>query len=521
MMIGETILHYKILEKLGEGGMGVVYLAEDTKLKRKVAIKFLPSNICSDAEERKRFEIEAQAAASLNHPNITTIYAIEEIDDNVFIAMEYIDGMELRSKIDSGSIPANEAINIAIQIAEGLEAAHKKGIVHRDIKSQNIMITSDGKVKIMDFGLARIGEEQELTKKGMTIGTVAYMSPEQAKGEEVDFKTDIWSFGVVLYELLCGQLPFKGDYEQAVIYSILNEEPTSIFKINNDMPYDFNDLLNKLLMKNKNERYQEIGAAISDLKNLNKYRASDSSKNSTNDLRSSIAVLPFTNMSADPEQEYFCDGVSEEIINSLAQLNNLRVIARTSVFSFKGKNIDVREIGKTLNVNTLLEGSVRKSGNRLRITTQLIKVSDGSHLWSNRYDRVLEDVFTIQEDIAENVATSLKGFLTPKEKEAIRRPETNIDAYEYYLKGRQFLNQNSFDEAKKMFKKAIELDSEYASAYAGLADVHSWLYEWVGSKDYDLAEAEKNSLKALSLAPNLAESHIARGFVLARNLKRE
>ena len=238
-------------------------------------------------------------------------------------------------------------------------------------------------------------------------------------------------------------------------------------------------------------------------------------QNSNKDSRSSIAVLPFINMSADPEQEYFCDGISEEIINSLAQLNNLRVIARTSVFSFKGKNLDVREIGKTLDVNTLLEGSVRKSGNRLRITTQLIKVSDGSHLWSNRYDRVLEDVFAIQEDIAENVATSLKGFLTAKEKEAIRRPETNIEAYEYYLKGRQLFHQLFLEEAKDMFEKAIELDSEYASAYAGLADAHSWLYEWEGSKDSDLAAAEKNSLKALSLASNLAESHTARGFVLS------
>ena len=514
-MIGEKVLHYKIIEKLGEGGMGVVYLAEDTKLERKVAIKFLPRYIAGNSEERERFKIEAKAAAALNHPNITTIYAIEESGDNTFIVMEYIDGIELKEKIKSGLIPTYDSVNIAIQIAEGLETAHKKGIVHRDIKSSNIMITKDGKIKIMDFGLAKIRGGIELTKTGDTFGTAAYMSPEQARGEALDQKTDIWSFGVVLYELLTGHLPFQGDYEQAVIYSILNEEPKSILKIHNNIPSGFNDLMNKLLMKDRNERYKEIGDAINNLKNLSKYTVTEDAIDSNYDPRSSIAVLPFINLSADPEQEYFCDGISEEIINSLAQLNNLRVIARTSVFSFKGKNIDVREIGKTLNVNTLLEGSVRKSGNRLRIITQLIKVSDGSHLWSNRYDRVLEDVFAIQEDIAENVATSLQGFLTPKEKEAIRRPETNIEAYDYYLKARQLFHSLFLKEAQGMFEKAIEIDPEYASAYAGLADTHSWLYEWEGTKESDLKAAERNSSKALSLAPGLAESHTSRGFVLS------
>ncbi len=515
-MIGETILHYKILEKLGEGGMGVVYKAEDTKLKREVAIKFLPHYISSNEEERKQFEIEAQAAASLNHSNISTIYSIEDSGSEVFIVMEFIDGIELKDKIKTTPIPTDEAINIAIQIAEGLEAAHKKRIVHRDIKSQNIMITNDGKVKIMDFGLAKINTGKQISKSGTIVGTISYMSPEQAKGEVIDYRTDIWSFGVVLYELLCSDLPFKGEYEQAIAYSIINEEPQPLI-LNGSFSYDIKTLVNKLLSKELEKRYQEMKDVVNDLKNIIEKRSdvSEVKENSNKDSRSSIAVLPFINMSADPEQEYFCDGISEEIINSLVQLNNLRVIARTSVFSFKGKNLDVREIGKTLDVNTLLEGSVRKSGNRLRITTQLIRVSDGSHLWSNRYDRVLEDVFAIQEDIAENVATSLKGFLTAKEKEAIRRPETNIEAYEYYLKGRQLFHQLFLEGAKDMFEKAIELDSEYASAYAGLADVHSWLYEWEGSKGSDLAAAEKNSLKALSLASNLAESHTARGFVLS------
>ncbi len=509
-MIGETILHYKILEKLGEGGMGEVFKAEDSKLDRFVALKFLPHYISINSEERERFKIEAKAAAALNHPNIATIHAIEESEDQIFIVMEYIDGVELKDKIKSEQISSDEVVNFAVQIAEGLESAHNKGIIHRDIKSQNIMITSDGKVKIMDFGLAKIKGGSQLTKIGSTIGTVAYMSPEQANGEEVDQRTDIWALGVILYEMLTGKLPFEGDYDQAVIYSILNESPKPITMQRADVPETILIIIDRLLQKNPDQRYTSTKEILEDFDGVTK-KDSKSQK----DLPSSIAVLPFINLSADPEQEYFCDGISEEIINSLAQLNNLRVIARTSVFSFKGKNIDVREIGKTLNVNTLLEGSVRKSGNRLRIITQLVRVSDGSHLWSNRYDRVLEDVFAIQEDIAENVATSLKGFLTPKEKEAIRRPETNIEAYEYYLKARQLFHSLFLKEAQGMFEKAIEIDPEYASAYAGLADAHSWLYEWEGSKESDLEAAERNSSKALSLAPGLAESHSSRGFVLS------
>jgi serine/threonine protein kinase/Flp pilus assembly protein TadD len=518
-MIGKKILHYNILDKLGEGGMGIVYLAEDSKLKRRVAIKFLPQHISENEEERKRFEIEAQATAALNHPNIATIHSIEESDGQMFFVMEYIEGKELKETIEShrdAFSQLNEVISCAIQIAEGLDAAHKREIIHRDIKSSNIMITNEGKVKIMDFGLAKFNESTITTVTNTASGTPAYMSPEQIKTEKVDHRTDIWSFGVVLYEMLSGSLPFRGEYNQAVAYSIINEEPPPL-TLDKDYQNDVKTILDKLLSKNPALRYQKMSDVILDLKNLSIRisKVPDMKQNPPIDSRSSIAVLPFINMSADPEQEYFCDGISEEIINSLVQINNLRVISRTSVFSFKGKNLDAREIGKTLDVNTLLEGSVRKSGNRLRITTQLIKVSDGSHLWSNRYDRVLEDVFSIQEDIAENVATSLKGFLTTKEKEAIRRPETNFEAYEYYLKGRQLFHQLFLKEAIMMFDKAIELDTEYASAYAGLSDAHSWLYEWEGSKDSDLAAAEKNSLKALALAPNLAASHTSRGFVLS------
>jgi non-specific serine/threonine protein kinase len=516
-MIGKTVSHYNIIEKLGEGGMGVVYKAIDNRLKREVAIKFLPNYISSNEEERKRFEIEAQAAASLNHPNITTIHSIEETSGEVFIVMEYIDGIELKERIKSSPFSTQEAIKIAIQIAEALEAAHKKRVIHRDIKSKNIMITNNDKVKIMDFGLAKVGKGVQVTKVGSTVGTIAYMSPEQAMGDEIDHRTDIWSFGVVLYEMLTGKMPFKGDYDQAVIYSILNEEP-QFEDVKNDFSDDINSLFNKLLMKKPANRYNNFSEVISDLHNISQKLKNglnaNAEKKSLNEIPS-IAVLPFINMSADPEQEYFCDGISEEIINALTGLNNLRVIARTSAFAFKNKNIDVREIGKTLGIKTLLEGSVRKSGNQLRITTQLIKASDGSHLWSNRYDRVMEDVFSIQEDIANNVATALKGFLTSREKEFIRRPETIIGAYEYFLKGRQLFHMLHLDEAKEMFENAIKLDSKYALAYAGLADTHSWMYEWEGGKNSDLLAAEENSIKAITLAPGISESHSSRGFVLS------
>ena len=365
-MIGETILHYKILEKLGEGGMGIVYLAEDTKLKRRVAIKFLPTYIAADTEERQRFEIEAQAAASLNHPNITTIHAIEESEDKIFIVMEFIDGDELKDRIKTGAIPLEETINFAIQIAEGLSAAHKKGIVHRDIKSANIMITKDGNVKIMDFGLAKIGGGSQVTKLGSTIGTIAYMSPEQARGETLDQRTDIWSFGIVLYEMLTGSQPFKGAYDQAIIYSILNEQPEF-----NNVPEPLSYILKKAIAKSPSERYQNTNEMLKDLKSLRSDSQSGTSskeipitraaKNSKMKLwieiaaiiiiaaasifyfvinkneeqvsqapgKEMIVVMPFENLGAQ-DDKYFADGVTDEITSKLASIGNIGVISTSS-----------------------------------------------------------------------------------------------------------------------------------------------------------------------------------------------
>ena len=510
-MIGETILHYKILEKLGEGGMGVVYKAEDTKLKREVAIKFLPHHVAANNEERKRFEIEAQAAASLNHSNITTIHSIEKGNDNVFIVMEFIDGVELKDKIKTGSISNNEAIDIAKQIAEGLEAAHKKGIVHRDIKSQNIMIANNGKVKIMDFGLAKLKGSSQITQIGSTFGTVAYMSPEQSKGEVVDNRTDLWSLGVVLYEMITGRMPFIGDYDQAVIYSILNESPESVKMQRPDIHAELLKIVDRLLQKNPNRRYSSGKEVLNDLSKIkiNDRQLDDQSP-------SSIAVLAFKDMSQQKDQDYLCEGLAEELINALTKIKSLRVSARTSAFAFKDKQLDIREIGSKLNVETVLEGSIQKSGNRLRITAQLINVGNGYHIWSERYDREMKEVFEIQDDITGNIVQALKMVLTKEEKQSIASvPTTEIEAYEYFLKGRRLLNQLALHEARSMFEKAVEKDPGYALAYAGLAETYSWIYEWRGAKEEDLEAARYNSRKASELAPHLAESHISYGYVLS------
>ncbi|OGU71250.1 MAG: hypothetical protein A2V93_12795 [Ignavibacteria bacterium RBG_16_34_14] len=547
-MIGQTISHYKILEKLGEGGMGVVYLAEDTKLERKVAIKFLPRHISVNSEERERFKIEAKAAASLNHPNISTIHSIEEVNEDVFIVMEYIDGEELKNKIKSDPIPIGEVINIAIQIAEGLEAAHKKGIVHRDIKSQNIMITKDSKVKIMDFGLAKIGRGTQVTQIGSTVGTIAYMSPEQTKGDEVDNRTDIWSFGVVLYEILTGKQPFKGDYDQAVIYSILNEEPELEGNVSERLMY----IIAKALSKNKEDRYQSVGELLEDLKQKNAKFETDQEQvisksllsknwklitagfvvtmlivfglfffNSSSDsvkIKKSIAVLPFTNLSTDSDQEYFADGMAEEIINSLAQIPNLKVSSRTSSFRFKGKEIAIQTIGNELGVGTVLEGSVRKSGNRLRITAQLINVSDGFNLWSNSYERELTDVFEIQDDLSESIVKALQLTLSGNQINSFNtRNLANVEAYNLYLKGRYYWNKRSEEGVNKSieyFQQTIDIDSTYAQAYAGLGDSYLMLGVYGRRKPEESISIAKSFIeKALKINNKLAEAYATLGDI--------
>jgi len=517
---GTVISHYKIIKKIGSGGMGVVYKAQDTKLKRTVALKFLRPQALGSEEEKTRFVHEAQAAAALDHPNICTVYEIDEAEGHTFISMACIEGQSLKDRIASAPLKLDEVIDIAIQVASGLQEAHEKGIIHRDIKSANIMLTEKGQTKIMDFGLAKLAGGMQLTKTGTTMGTVAYMSPEQARGEEVDHQTDIWSLGVVLYEMVTGQMPFKGEHEQAVIYSILNSDPQPITGLRTGVPMELDRVIAKILGKSADERYPHINDILVDLRSLRKTLESEALKDqdATTKTHPSIAVLPFTNLSVDKEQEYFCDGMAEEIISALTHVEGLHIVARTSAFAFKGEKLDVREIGKRLNVGTVLEGSVRKAGNRLRISAQLINVADGYHLWSEKYDRDMEDIFAIQDEISLAIVDKLKVKLLGEEKAAlVKRYTDNLEAYSLYLKGRYHWSKRTPEGIKKAiqhFKQVIEKDPNYALAHAGLADCYSMLEQArVLPAKEAFPKAKAAVTKALEIDETLAEAHTSLAFV--------
>jgi serine/threonine protein kinase/Tfp pilus assembly protein PilF len=508
-MIGQTILHYNILEKLGEGGMGVVYKAEDTKLKREVAIKFLPHQISANKEEKQRFEIEAQAAAALNHPNIATIYAIEESDNEVFIAMEYIKGIELKDKISNVLPPVEESINIIEQISQGLKAAHLKGITHRDIKSSNIMMTDSGQIKIMDFGLAKVRGISQITKFGTTLGTTAYMSPEQARGEHVDQRTDIWSLGIITFELLTGKTPYEGEFEQAIIYSILNEEPKSLISLRKDAPLKLERIVMKMLAKNKEQRYQDTTEILNDLSDLKK---SDSSVDKS-DEKKTIAVLPFANISPDKEADYFAEGLSEELITNLAKIKEINLIARSNSMKYKNSEKDIKTIGRELSTRYIMQGTVRKFKDDLRISVQLTDVSKEFQLWGETYKGKMEDVFDIQEKVAKEIAEALRISLSPKEKMVLEKRATlNHEAFDLCLKGRNFLNKlskNNIQFAIQLFQKAIEIDPRYASGYAGLSEAYASQYRYAEKNSALLDKAIDSGLRALMYDPTVSEAYAA------------
>jgi serine/threonine-protein kinase len=518
-MIGKTISHYKILDKLGEGGMGVVYKAEDTRLDRTVALKFLAPHVVGGDEEQSRLIREAKSAAALNHPNICTIHEIDKAEGRTFIAMERVEGQSLKVKIADGPLELGEAIDIAFQVAGGLEEAHAKGIIHRDIKPANIMVSAAGQAKIMDFGLAKSLGGSLLTQSGTTIGTVAYMSPEQARSAEVDARTDIWSLGAVLYEMVTGERPFRSDYEQAVIYQILNEAPESVTTLRSDAPKGLARIISKAMARKPGERYGRAGDFKKDLESFRRrWRSGGAGREvALEESKSSIAVLPFKNMSSEPDQEYFCEGIAEELINALVKVEGLRVASRTSAFQFKDRDSDIKKIGTQLEVKTLLEGSVRKSGDRLRITAQLINVEDGFHIWSEKYDRELKDIFAIQDEISLAIVDKLKiRLLGVEKKELVKRHTADQEAHSLYLKGLYFWNrrlEGGLKTAMDHFREAIDKDPSYALAYVGVADTYisTGFFGYAPPKDtFPKAIAAAN--KALEIDPTMGEAYASLGF---------
>jgi serine/threonine protein kinase/tetratricopeptide (TPR) repeat protein len=571
-MIGKTVSHYRILEKLGEGGMGVVYKAEDTKLRRTVALKFLPPTLLATDEDRRRFAHEAQASASLSHPNIATVFEIDENGPEPFIALEYIEGQSLADKVKSGPLKLEEAVSIAGQLSEGLQAAHEKGIVHRDVKSQNIMVTTKGQVKILDFGLAKLRGASVVTRAGTTLGTMGYMSPEQLRGEPVDHRSDLWALGVVFYEMIAGRKPFHGDYEEAVAYQVLNGQPEPLTAIRTGVPMEMERMVNKLLQKNPQARYQHLDELRVDLRSLQqnsetngpnrqwksaariskkpvilygavavlflvlvggglyllRFAGKEKSRHSSqaettspgNNVgrKNSVAVLPFKNISSEKEQEYFCDGMTEQIITNLSRLQGMNVIARTSVMQFKNSEKPVPEIGTLLGVANVLEGSIRKSGNRIRVTAQLIKADDGFQLWAQDYDRELKDVFAVQDDVSNAIVKAMKVTLSGDQSAAISKRYTeNTEAYQHYLKGRFHWNKRTEAEeqlAISLFEKAIEIDPSFALAYSGLADAYAVLGTFGFLPPGDTwPKAKTAALKALDLDDQIGEAHSSLGYV--------
>ena len=517
-LVGQVVSHYHILEQLGDGGMGVVYKARDTKLDRTVALKFLLLALSTDDEAKARLVHEARAASSLDHPNIGAIHEINETaDGRLFIAMAYYAGETLKQKIVRGPLPCAEALGYAVQVAEGLAWAHEAGIIHRDVKPANVLVTERGRVKIVDFGIAKM-PDISMTQTGSTVGTVAYMSPEQAQGERVDHRTDIWSWGVVFYEMLTGMRPFQGRYEQAVLYSIVNKPHRPMAALRPEIPLHLQKIVARALAKRPEERYQHMNDVLADLHGTTVTRTQTQTIVRDKKSTPSIAVLSFVDMSSQKDQEYFCDGLAEELIDALAKLDGLQVAARTSTFQFKGKADDIRALGQRLNVATVLEGSVRKAGNRLRIRAQLVDVADGYHRWSETYDREVEDVFAIQEEIARTIVETLKVRLAENQEALlIKRYTENIAAYKLYLKGRYFWNkrhEGGIQQAMAYFKQAIDEEPAYALAYVGLADCYALLgwFMFAGPRE-TYPKAEALARQALAIDETLAEAHNTLGFI--------
>jgi len=512
-MIGTSVSHYRIIEKLGQGGMGEVYLAEDTKLGRKVALKFLPPNLWHEPEAQARLLREARAASRLDHPHIVTIHGIEESEGRPFIQMAYVSGTTLDVWCRKTTRSNAEILALAEQMADALRHAHAAGIVHRDLKPGNVLVDEAGRARILDFGIASLHGAARLTQTGMTLGTLAYVAPEIAKGQTAEPAADIYSLGVVLYEMLAGAPPFTAEHDAALLYAILHTPPPALAGRRPGITSEMQAIVMRCLEKEPRDRYPDCAALLADLR---KARAGLATAGPATDDKPSIAVLPFANMSADPENEYFSDGLSEELLNVLAKNTGLKVTGRTSSFAFKGRHEDLREIGQKLGVATLLEGSVRKAGNRVRITAQLVKASDGFHLWSETYDRVLDDIFAVQDDIAKAVSSAMNVTLLGAA--TATTAGANAASYDLVLQAKQALadsSKESLEKAVRLYHQAIERAPDDARAWAGLSLTLITLY-WYGhaSRPEDLMRAREAADRAMTLDDTIAEAHYVLAWML-------
>ncbi len=510
---GKVISHYKIIDKVGEGGMGVVYKAEDVKLERTVAIKFLPPHLASSKENKERFIREAKSAASLNHPNILSIYEVDEVEGSYILVMEFVDGETLKSYVSKITTGTGVQVDLTLewmeQLCHGLQAAHNQGIIHRDIKTENIMIAKDGRLKIMDFGLAKLKDTSGITKAGTSIGTLSYMSPEQAHGLPADQRSDLWSLGVVFYEILTGELPFKAEHEAGIFYLITNEEPTPPNLLNKKIPHQLDAVVKKMLEKERGNRFQSVDELLITLKAVK-----DDIKNiSAQDNTKAIVVLPFDNISPDKESDYFADGLTEELIANFSRLKNIRLVPRTTSMRYKGTNKDIKTIGRELGTRYILAGSVRKFQENLRITAELIDVDNDSQLWAETFKGKLADVFDIQERVSKEIVEALRLKLSPTEKVVLEKRSTlNADAFDFYLRARDFLykmTKTNIHFAIQLFQRAIEVDPRYASAYAGLSESYAYLFLYFERNKALLDKAIEASLKAMMYDATLSEAYAA------------